>query len=159
MSIRNDMTLPPEVRDASAWYGSDLVGRKDWFERLSKLEIGEIDRTVQMLEQSDLDFASLSRKDVPLPTLARRIENVLKEVLNGRGFVLIRGLPIERWTKRQAAIAFLGIGAHIGKLRMQNAEASSGTTTSASFAWHIEQIGPDAMHELLSGRRGRSPFR
>jgi hypothetical protein len=116
------MTLPPEVRDASAWYGSDLVGRTDWLERLSNLEIGEIDRTVQMLEQSDLDFASLSRKDVPLPTLARRIENVLKEVLNGRGFVLIRGLPIERWTKRQAAIAFLGIGAHIGKLRMQNAE-------------------------------------
>src|SRR4029079_14188492 len=43
-------------------------------------------------------------------------------VLNGRGFVLIRGLPIERWPKREAAEAFLAIGVHLGNLRMQNAQ-------------------------------------
>jgi hypothetical protein len=47
---------------------------------------------------------------------------VLEEVMKGRGFVLIRGLPVERWTKRQAAIAFLVVGVHLGDLRMQNAE-------------------------------------
>jgi hypothetical protein len=41
-------------------------------------------------------------------------------VLNGRGFVLIRGLPIRRWTEREAALAFIGIGVHLGGLRMQN---------------------------------------
>lgn len=46
----------------------------------------------------------------------------MEEVLNGRGFVLIRGLPIERWTRRQAAIAFVGIGVHCGRLRAQNAQ-------------------------------------
>jgi len=42
--------------------------------------------------------------------------------MNGRGFVLIKGLPVERWTRREAAIAFLVIGVHLGNLRMQNAE-------------------------------------
>jgi hypothetical protein len=42
-------------------------------------------------------------------------------VLNGRGFVLIKSLPVDRWTRREAAIAFLAIGVHLGKLRMQNA--------------------------------------
>jgi hypothetical protein len=36
--------------------------------------------------------------------------------------VLIRGLSIEGWTRRQAAEAFLTIGAQLGNLRMQNAE-------------------------------------
>ena len=43
-------------------------------------------------------------------------------MLNGRGFVLIKALPVERWTIREAAIAFLVIGVHLGRLRMQNAE-------------------------------------
>jgi hypothetical protein len=46
----------------------------------------------------------------------------LDVVLEGRGFVLIRSLPVERWTRREAALAFLVIGVHLGKLRMQNAE-------------------------------------
>jgi len=43
-------------------------------------------------------------------------------VLDGRGFILIKSLPVERWTKLQAALAFLIIGVHLGQLRMQNAE-------------------------------------
>jgi hypothetical protein len=45
----------------------------------------------------------------------------LEEVLAGRGFVLIKALPVQRWTKQEAAVAFLGIGVHLGRLRMQNA--------------------------------------
>jgi hypothetical protein len=43
-------------------------------------------------------------------------------VLNGRGFALLRGLPIERWSRQQAAIAFVGLGVHCGRLRAQNAQ-------------------------------------
>src|SRR5215213_897349 len=86
------VTLPREVCDRSAWYGTDLAASDDWIERVSEAEIGE------------------------------RLQGILDEVLNGRGFVLLRGLPIEHWTKRQAAEAFLTIGAKLGNLRMQNAE-------------------------------------
>jgi hypothetical protein len=39
-------TLPPEVRDASAWYGSELATRSNWIERLSEAEIAEVDHVV-----------------------------------------------------------------------------------------------------------------
>ena len=113
---------PPEIEDRSVWYGSDLAGRNDWAERLSDVEIGEVERACRELEKSQIELATLSAKDVPLPTLAPRLQQLLDEVLNGRGFVLIRGLPVERWTKREAAIAFLVIAAHLGNLRMQNAQ-------------------------------------
>ena len=64
----------------------------------------------------------MTAADVALPTLAPRLRRMLDEVLNGRGFVVIRALPLERWTRRQAALAFLAIGVHLGNLRMQNAE-------------------------------------
>jgi hypothetical protein len=115
-------TLPPEIRDASVWYGREMAGRGNWVKRLLEAEIREIERAVCGLEEAKVDLAGITAKDVLLPTLAPRLQGMLDEVLNGRGFVLIKGLPVERWTRREAVIAFLIIGVHLGNLRMQNAE-------------------------------------
>ena len=96
--------LPPEVQDRSAWYGHEFANCDDSIEHLSADEIAEVEQ------------------DGSLPNLAPRLQRILDEVLNGRGFVLIRALPVERWTRRQAAMGFLTIGAHLGNLRMQNAD-------------------------------------
>jgi hypothetical protein len=114
-----ETTLPPEVKDASAWYGSNLVGRTDWIEYLPENEVSELQCSVQEIDRSQVDLASISTSTSPLPTLAPHLRLLLDEVLNGRGFVLIRG--IRNWTRRDLAIAFLIIGAHLGNPRMQNA--------------------------------------
>ena len=92
----------------------------DWIEEFTDSEIGEVERAVQALAKTDL--AKIRAEDVPLPTLAPRLRILLDEVLNGRGFVLLKGLPVERWTMQETATAFLAIGVHLGNLRMQNAE-------------------------------------
>ena len=115
-------TLPPEIHDSPVWYGAELAGCGDWIEQLSDSEIAEVEKVVGELGSSEVDLTKIIGKDVPLRTLAPRLQRILDEVLNGRGFVLIRGLPVGRWTKRQAAIAFLTIGVQLGNLRMQNAE-------------------------------------
>ena len=120
MMLSLDSTLPAEVRDASVWYGLEVAQHADWTVRLTDTEIAEVEIAVHKSEEFDLQH--LTAKDVPLATLVPRLKDMLDEVLNGRGFVLIRGLPVERWTKREAAIAFLVIGVHLGNLRMQNGE-------------------------------------
>jgi len=121
-SVNSDESLLPEIGDWSAWYGVEIARREDWVEPLDETEVAEAERVVRSLEKSMVGLTSLAAKDVPLPRLGPRLRGVLDEVMKGRGFVLIRGLPVERWTKRQAAIAFLVIGVHLGNLRMQNAE-------------------------------------
>lgn len=118
--LSSNSSLPPEVCDASVWYGPEVVKQTDWIVGLTDTEVAEVEIAVRQLEASDLYH--LTAKDVPLPTLAPRLQRVLDEVMNGRGFVLIKGLPVERWTRREAAVAFLVIGVHLGNLRMQNAE-------------------------------------
>jgi hypothetical protein len=99
------------------WYATDPT---DWIEQISTDQIGEVEAAVQEWERSGIDRITGER--VFLPMLAPWLHGLLDGVLNGRGFVLIKGLPIERWTRRQAAIAFLVIGSQLGNLRMQNAE-------------------------------------
>ncbi|MBL8191729.1 MAG: TauD/TfdA family dioxygenase [Acidobacteria bacterium] len=113
--------LPPEIHNASAWYGTDMAKCRDWIELLSETEITEIETATKRLADAAIEIAAIRREDFPLPTLNQRLQEILGEVLNGRGFVLIRGLPVERWSRREAAIAFYGIGAHLGNARSQNA--------------------------------------
>lgn len=115
-------TLPPEIHNRAVWYLEEVGGRGDWVEWLSDAEVREVGGAVERVQESGCEIANIKTEDVPLPTLGPRLQAMLEEVLSGRGFVVIRGLPIERWTTREAAVAFLVIGLHLGQLRMQNAE-------------------------------------
>src|SRR5215831_4117736 len=125
--------LPPEIHDRSAWYGRDLIRRSDWLTLLSETEIAEVESAMKALASSSADLTTISCDDFPLPRLGPRLRRLLDEVLNGRGFVLIRALPVGRWSRREAAIAFLGIGVHLGRLRMQNA--------AGHLLGHVKDLG------------------
>jgi hypothetical protein len=112
--------LPPPISGPSAWYSPDCTARTDWIEPLSEAELAEIEASSRRLVGTEPDWRTLRPQDFPLPTLARRLRSVFHEVLEGRGFVLLRGLPVERWGRRLSAIAFLGLGLHGGSLRSQN---------------------------------------
>ena len=112
--------LPPKLDGPSAWYGPDLAGQVDWIETLSPEELSEIEFAGRRLADSEVDWQSLRFDDFPLPTLQERLARVLEQVLEGRGFALLRGLPVERFGRRLSAMAFLGLGLHWGNLRSQN---------------------------------------
>ncbi|HEY7182259.1 MAG TPA: TauD/TfdA family dioxygenase [Blastocatellia bacterium] len=113
---------PPEIQGPSAWYGPEMLTRLDWIEQLSETEIAEIERATRPLADTQADITAIHRDDFPLPTLGPRLRRILDDTLNGRGFALIRCLPVERWTRLESAIAFFGIGSHIGAARPQNSK-------------------------------------
>ncbi|KAG2428214.1 hypothetical protein HXX76_011894 [Chlamydomonas incerta] len=65
-------------------------------------------------------LARLGPADFPLPRLAPRLEALRQELLHGLGFALLRRLPVERYSRLQAAAAFMGLGSHLGAARSQN---------------------------------------
>ena len=114
--------VPERITGPAAWYGPGLAHQRDWIETLSPPEIEELDRAIRCLAERDTDLTAIRAADFPLPTLAPRLRRILGEVLDGRGFALIRGLDLERYDRRAAAIAFLGLGSHLGNPRIQNAK-------------------------------------
>jgi hypothetical protein len=141
---------PPNIQGPSAWYGPELAAHRDWIEILSDAEIAEIESTVQgtinRLDNPERQLVTFCKQDFPLPRLAPRLERILDEVLTGRGFVLLRRLPVERWSKLQRAVAFCGLGAHWGNLRSQNAEGH--------LLGHVKDLGdPEAPRLYKTNKR------
>ena len=128
--------LPPEQKTEAAWYGPDMTRRSDWLMPLSAAEIAEIEAPTRALAARQADIAAITPADFPLPTLGPKLKvRVENEVLNGRGFLLVRGLPVERWTVREAATAYFGLGAHLGSARSQNGKGH--------VLGHVQDLGLD----------------
>lgn len=112
--------LPPEIAGPAAWYGPDMAASRDWLLTFTPGEIAEVETAARRFLETGREIGQMARADFPLPTLADRLTAELRQVLDGRGFVLFRGLPVERWSIAEAAAAFFGIGAHLGSARSQN---------------------------------------
>ncbi|MCM5571763.1 TauD/TfdA family dioxygenase [Burkholderiaceae bacterium FT117] len=110
----------PIFENAQAWYGPEMAARIDWVHRLTEAEIAEIEAVVRAADATGKDILELRRADFPLPGLQPLLDEVRKQVLHGRGFHLLRGIPVERFTIRQSAIAYWGLGLHLGEPVSQN---------------------------------------
>jgi hypothetical protein len=120
------------VAGPSGWYGRDV---QDWIRHFSASEVNEIEEAVRAVRRSRVPLADLTRDAFPLPTLGPYLRRVLAELLEGRGFVLLRGLPVERWSREEQAIAYLGLGSWLGRFRSQNAKGH--------LLGHVRDLGLD----------------
>lgn len=113
--------LPAPVTGPQAWYGPQMGESQEWICQLTEGDIAEIEAAVKPLAAREAEIARMTREDFPLPGLGAKLSRIKDEILNGRGFVLMRGLPVERYSMREAAAAFFGLGTWFGGARSQNA--------------------------------------
>lgn len=111
----------PLFRNEQSWFGPDLQQRDDWIHRFTPAEVAEIDAAVRQAEKVD-DIINIGRADFPVPSLEPLLQRVRRETLHGRGFMLLRGIPVERYTMRQSAIAYWGLGLYLGEAVSQNGQ-------------------------------------
>lgn len=110
------------VRGARVWRGPALAARPhEWTHHLDDVELTELDAAVARTEASDQAITTIRAEHFPLPRLGATLTDIQSSLQDGRGFTLLRGVPVSRYTPRQAAIAFFGIGAHLGEAVSQNA--------------------------------------
>ena len=132
--LASSLTFPP-ITGPSAWYGPDLVRDPSWLLHLTPDEIVEIDRAIEIFRASGAAMQHIRPEIFPLPTLGARLRSLLRELLEGRGFFMLRGLPVERYGIEGSAIAYLGIGRYFGALRSSNARGH--------LLGHVKDVGAD----------------
>ena len=116
-------SLPGEQHSASTWYGPDMARRKyEWMLQLSAADIAELEVAAAPVLASGQNIAELTGAGFPLPGLAGRLVALRKELVEGRGFALLRGLPVAKYSEREAGTIFYGLGCHLGTPRSQNAK-------------------------------------
>jgi hypothetical protein len=121
--------------DPGQWFGRDLTRSGEWLEQLSAAELAEIDAAVSYAQNRHADLLTVTQADFPLPTLAPRLAALAEEIAWGRGFVLLRGLPVADWGRERAAWAYYGLGLHLGDPVPQNAQGH--------LLGHVKDLGKD----------------
>ena len=111
----------PPITGPAVWRGVDMKQREaEWTYRLSAAEIAELETAAAAVRARGLDLAAMTRADFPLPTLGPVLDRLRREVLDGRGFVLLRGLPVEGRPVAESAALYWGLGSYFGSARSQN---------------------------------------
>jgi hypothetical protein len=136
---------------ASVWYGAEIAASDDWTRTFTLAGIAEIEAAVEASRA--LPIPEIGKADFPLPTLGAVFDDLRRELIDGRGFVHLRGLPVESWPRETAARAYWGLGVHVGLPVSQNPEGH--------LLGHVKDIGGD--FDDLNSRggyrsRARLPF-
>lgn len=131
----DSMKLPQRIDGPAAWYGADMASSREWIHELDERELKEIDAAVRAFKAGGLGLGEITPETFPLPQMKARLGTILNDVLNGRGFVLVRGFPVERYGIEETAIAYLGIGSYLGSFRSQNAKGH--------LLGHVRDLGAD----------------
>ncbi|MFM2129674.1 MAG: hypothetical protein RL477_1220 [Pseudomonadota bacterium] len=127
--------LGQPIHESSAWYPKDFENNECWIYSLNDAEVGEVLDAADATQARGIELMDIRKDAFRLPTLAGPLADIRDELIFGRGFVLIRGLPVAGRTREQIARAFWGVGAHLGRAVSQNGRGQ--------LLGHVTDLGGD----------------
>ena len=108
-----DVPMRP-VSGAAVWTAAELKERGGWLHVLGPDEIAELSAAADAVEAAGVDLRALDPERFELPRFAAVLAGLRRRIIDGIGFVQIRGLPVARFGRRKAATVFWGIARHLG---------------------------------------------
>lgn len=119
---RSHTSLPESPIDSpAAWHGHLMREHEGaWHAHLEDAELAELDAGLRRLERDGIGIDAVNRTRLPLPRMAAKLEHWRRELMQGRGFVVVSGLPVEEWGDQRCALAFWALGHHLGVPGAQN---------------------------------------
>ena len=123
------------VIDPAGWTAEALADVDSWSYRITAADVDQLRAGVIAVRTKGVALAEIVKADFPLGTFGEVLADVRRELLDGRGIVMLRGVPVDDFAREDLAIAYLGLGAHLGQMVSQNGEGH--------VLGHVKDIGGD----------------
>ena len=115
------MMTAAQIDGPQAWLGPELQETPErWTCHLSAADASAMRAGVDFANSTRKNLLDIGPDDFPLGDFANTLARLRQELLHGRGFCLIRGLPVQEMSRRDVATCFWGIGTHLGLAVSQN---------------------------------------
>src|SRR6185503_5071424 len=114
------MTVPAPITGACVWHGRDMTKSRRWVRAFAPHALAEIDAALRAVRRRGLAWQAIARADFPLPRTQALIADIRDELENGSGMVLLRGLPVARYSEEELRCLWFGLGANLGTPVSQN---------------------------------------
>lgn len=141
-----DRTPPPPCSGPAVWTGPELADPGQWRTTLSETGLAEIDSALRETRRRDLTLLRLTAADFPLPGLGADLERLSGVLGHGRGFAVVRGIPVERLGETAASTVFWGSaytwGTPYRRTPTDSSSAVSGTPDAARATRPYVTTGP-----------------
>jgi alpha-ketoglutarate-dependent taurine dioxygenase len=128
------VALRPTV-DPAGWQAVSVGDPEEWSYALTERDVAELIDGIGAFRRKGAAIVNINQENFPLTALGDVLGDVRSELRDGRGFVLLRGFPVDRLDREEIAIAYLGLGQHIGSVIPQNGQGH--------VLGHVKDLGSD----------------
>ena len=108
------------INHPMAWRGGDF-SKDDIAFDLSRKHVAALEDVLLRVRGAGLALGQIGAEDCRHPALDRDLERVLDEIQEGRGIVIVRGMPVDAHSVEEVAAMFWAIGTHFGRGVSQSA--------------------------------------
>ncbi len=98
----------------SAWKASDFSSADDFAFDLNERHYAAFDAALANVRKQGLTLDDVEREQFQIPEIADDIAGLFDEIQKGRGFVLIRGFPLDRYSEEEIGLIYVAIGSYMG---------------------------------------------
>ena len=98
-----------------AWRVTDFTSPADYTIEFTAAQLHDIACAIRQIKAAGLGLDDLQRQHFDVPSLRPLIDEIRHEIADGRGFVVVRRLPVEDYSKDEIGMIFWGIGTYLGR--------------------------------------------
>jgi hypothetical protein len=102
------------------WFGAEIQQQDCWQYSVETVDLEEIDYALRRFRGRADSTLYPAKAEFLLGRLESILSSIGRQLENGCGFVRLTGLPLERWSRDELEILWMGIASHIGTPVFQN---------------------------------------
>jgi hypothetical protein len=139
------------VVDPAGWSAEALRDVSSWSYRITGRDIDELMAGIAAVRRNRVPIVEVARESFPLNGFADVLADVRRELIDGRGIVMLQNFPVEQLDREGQAIAYLGLGSYLGKTMSQNKQGH--------VLGHVKDLGGDYADPQTRGYMTRAEMR
>lgn len=135
-NLRSYEQFPKEIVGPTVWKSEDYQHSPEkWVHRFTEEEKAELSAAADAFIASGLPLTGITKENFKLPKLGKLMEETREDVINGKGFLLMKGFPTEEFGVDKSAVAYIGLGTYFGYFVSQNGKGH--------ILGHVKDLGDD----------------
>jgi Taurine catabolism dioxygenase TauD, TfdA family len=139
------------VADPAAWSPDTLKDVSSWSYKITERDADELADGIAAARRKGVAVVDVSRESFPLKAFGEVLLDVRRELMDGRGIVMMQDFPLDRFDREETAIAYIGLGSWLGVTMSQN--------KNGHILGHVKDLGGDYSDAHTRGYMTRAEMR
>jgi Taurine catabolism dioxygenase TauD, TfdA family len=139
------------VVDPAGWSPESLKDVSRWSYTITERDADELVDGIAAVRRNGVAVVDVSRENFPLKQFGNVLLDVRRELVDGRGIVMMQNFPLDRLDREETAIAYIGLGAYLGRTMSQN--------KLGHILGHVKDLGGDYNDPHTRGYMTRAEMR